>query len=57
MLQRGRLQIETIVDLNLDPFLNNGFGSEFSYNSKSVLLVSDLISKRKFGFGSETEST
>lgn len=42
-LQTGWLQVRTILDLDQDPFLNNGFSSRSDSDSKPVLLVLNLI--------------
>lgn len=48
----GRIQIRTIVDLDL--FLNNGFGSNSGsdFDSELALLIADPIMIGKFGTGS-----
>ena len=56
-LQTRRFQIGTIVDPDLDPFLNNGSGSRFDFESEHVWLVLDPVWIRESGSGSGTGST
>lgn len=37
-------RVRTILDLDSDPFLNNGFTFGSDSNSESILLVSDPVS-------------
>lgn len=51
-----RFRVKTI---DPDLFLNNGssFESELDFGFKYILLISNLVPKRKSGLGSETGST
>lgn len=55
--QTERFWVGTILDLDSNPFLNNGFGSESGFNSKPILSVPKLVSIEKSGSGFGTGST
>lgn len=46
---RARVANGAILDLDLDPFLNNGLGSEPDLDSGPILLVPDSVSIGKPG--------
>lgn len=51
------VQVGTILDLDLEPFLNKGLGPGPGFDLKFVLLVRNLVRVRKFKSGSETGFT
>lgn len=51
-LQTGQFWIGVIVDMDLDPFLSNGFDSLIDSNPEPMLSVLDPVSMR----GSRSES-
>ena len=60
-MQTGRFSVGTILNSDLDPFLNKDFGSGFGVDLEPILLVLDLIPvsepspTRGLGFYSKTD--
>ena len=53
----GQLRIETLVELDLDSFLNNGFSFGFDFDLKFILFIPNPILVPKLTQPRELESS